>query len=339
MPETSVVSAEVYRGDHLESLHRATAVACRTDGSVLFALGDPERPIFPRSAFKPFQALALMELGGADRFGLTEREIALACSSHSGEPGHTAAVKAWLGRMGLGIDDLACGPQIPFDAPVSKALFLSGQEETRAHHNCSGKHCGMLATCLTKGWPTDTYCDLDHPLQRWIHDAAKAVTGWPDMDRPEYDGCGAPTMHLPIRRYARALACLADPSGEPPRRRAALERIGAAMRAHPWWVSGSDRSCADYIRACPDVIAKMGSEGVYGIAIGSLGIGIAIKSDDGAERGSQVAAAGVLEALSVVDPDHAEAVRRWGRPILRNSLGDQVGRIAPSATWLDGCRP
>ena len=106
------------------------------------------------------------------------------------------------------------------------------------------------------------------------------------------------------------------------------------MRKHPWMMSGSDRSCADFIAACPDVVAKMGSEGIYGIAIRSLGIGVAIKSDDGAERGSQVAAAAVLEALNLIDPDKAEMINRWEYPVLRNSAGLDVGRLAPAAAWI-----
>jgi L-asparaginase II len=330
----SVPSAKIFRGDRLESLHRATAVACRRDGRILFALGDPQREIYPRSAFKPFQALANLELGGHQYANMSDTEVSLSCASHSGEQSHTQAVHEWLSRLNLTSENLLCGAEAPFCPSVAKALFISGKRETKLHHNCSGKHSAMLTACCAQGWPVENYCDMDHPLQQRIRQTAQEITGCMEMQAPAIDGCSAPTAYMPIKHFAQSMARLADPSGQSPLRRNALNRIFLSMRKHPHMMSGSHRSCADFINACPDVVAKFGSEGVYGLAIRSLGIGIAVKSDDGAERGVQVATAAILEALDLIAPEKVEMIKQWSYPVLKNAAGQKIGHITPAQSWL-----
>ena len=194
----------------------------------------------------------------------------------------------------------------------------------------------MLATCLAMGWSIENYCDSDHPLQRLIGQILESVTGCPALGEPQVDGCSAPTFSMPIHSAARAFARLADPSHEPPKRRAALDRVFNAMRAHPWHVAGTDRSCTSFMAACPDVVVKVGAEGFYGLALRRRGIGIALKVDDGAERAGYVLAGALLEMLNAVSPDQTDEVARWSQHDLRNSAGTSVGRAVPARGWLEG---
>src|SRR5436853_5767866 len=138
------VLVEVTRGDRVESTHRGCVAISDAQGNVLLALGDVGRPLYPRSSVKPIQALPLVESGAADRFGLGDEEIALACASHSGQPMHTSRVAAWLERLGLDENDLACGPHPARYEPVWEEMIRRGEKPTRVHNNCSGKHTGVL---------------------------------------------------------------------------------------------------------------------------------------------------------------------------------------------------
>ncbi|WP_417330253.1 asparaginase [Halomonas cupida] len=331
----SLPAVEVFRGEILESLHRATAVACHADGRVVFTLGDPYREVFPRSGLKPFQALAQVETGAVDTLGISHEELALSCASHSAEPGHINTVRRWLKRLGMDAGHLACGPRPPHDASVARALFLAGEQETPLHNNCSGKHTGMLSACRQMGWPVEGYQELDHPLQQHIARALGELSGESSLPRTAIDGCSAPTFAMPLASAARAFAQLADPSRLAATRQQAVERIFAAMRAHPWHVAGTHRSCTDFITACPDTVVKMGAEGFYGISLRRLGLGVAIKVDDGAERAGQVAAGAVLEALKAVAPEHTDMVAAWTRKPLINAVGLRVGSVRPSQLWVD----
>src|SRR5690348_7714460 len=104
---------EVRRGAITESRHRGHVVAIEPDGNVVAHLGVPETVTFLRSSAKPFQALPLLVSGAADAFGFTDREVAMACASHNGEPIHTELVASMLKKIGLGPEALKCGIHEP----------------------------------------------------------------------------------------------------------------------------------------------------------------------------------------------------------------------------------
>jgi len=162
------IVVDVTRGDAVESRHRAAAMVVGADGRIVAAWGDIDRPIFPRSAVKPLQALALIETGAAERFAVTDAELALACASHGGEPDHVGRVGAWLSRMGLGPDDLACGPHTAMSEAEARRMARAGETPSRLHNNCSGKHAGFLAAALHLGEPVAGYERPDHPVQRRV---------------------------------------------------------------------------------------------------------------------------------------------------------------------------
>lgn len=327
-------AVEVVRGGRVESRHRVAACVVGADGGTLLELGEADAPVYPRSAVKPFQTLALVEAGAAAAFGISDEEVALACASHGGEPMHVERVAALLARLGLSPDHLACGPHPPMHAPAAAALLAAGGRPTRLHNNCSGKHAGMLAACLHHGWPVAGYARPDHPLQRRIADTLAEVAGLERLEAPGTDGCSLPACLMPLRALAVAASRLAAPDRLPPARAGALDRISRAMRAHPELVAGTGRLCTALMRACPDVVAKTGAEGVFLAALPSSGLGIALKAEDGATRAAEVALLALLARLGAVPPSAREAaLAPFARPRLRDFNGAEVGEVRPVAGW------
>ncbi|MEK0085462.1 asparaginase [Benzoatithermus flavus] len=330
---TTPVAIEVWRGERVESRHRVRACVVDADGRTVLAVGDVDEPVFPRSAVKPFQALALLETGAADRYGVSDAEIALACASHGGEPEHVSLVEAWLKRLGLDESALACGPHPPLYAPAAAALIREGKTPRRVHNNCSGKHTGMLAAALQLETPTKGYEHVHHPVQRHVAAAIAELSGLEALPEPGIDGCSLPNHPLPLRGLARAAARLADPSGLAPMRAKALERVAHAMRAHPRLVAGTGRCCTAVMEATSDVVAKTGAEGVYLAAVCGRGLGVAVKAEDGATRAAEAAFLAVLDHLDALDERAKATLAPFMRPVLRNFAGLTVGRIAPVPGW------
>jgi L-asparaginase II len=288
------IIVEVRRNGTVEAVHRIHAVAVR-DGNVVAAAGDPRHTCFMRSSSKPLQALPLVRA----RDDLEDDELAIACASHHDTDEQVEAVRKLLARAEATEEDLELGLQ-------------EGRPPQKIHHNCSGKHAGMLALCRAEGWPTKGYRLPDHPVQRACLAAHVEAA---EIDArglaTATDGCGVVTLALPLERMANAYARLESlPGGD---------RIAAAMRARPDLVGGPDG--ADYLlmRAVPRWLAKGGAEGLL-CAAGPNGTGVALKSEDGTVRGHRTALAVFLATLGVDTHELAEV------PLL-NSRGDRVGEI------------
>jgi L-asparaginase II len=323
------------RGRRIESMHRGAAAVVTCGGSLVAAWGDVDRPVFVRSAAKPLQALALVETGAADAFSVSAAELALACGSHGGEPVHVAFVKAWLGRIGVGKDSLVCGPHPPLDTAAARALVRSGEPEGRLHNNCSGKHAGFVTTVRHLNLPLAGYGDIGHPLQarirRTIAEIGDVEIG---NDRVAVDGCGVPVFALPLRALARAFARLADPAALSSARANAARRVLAAMAAHPEMVAGQDRFETSVIAAgAGTIIVKGGAEGVQAAALPGLGIGIAVKIDDGAKRAAEAAMATLLLAFAEPAPLARHRLAGYRTQPLCNTADALVGEIRPCAGW------
>ena len=169
------VVVEVTRGTMVESLHRVSIAVVDSDGKTVHALGPIDRPIYGRSAIKPLQALQVIETGAADAFALGADEITLCCASHKGEAMHTDRVAAWLGRLGLSVDDLECGPQIPYHEGSAHAMLARGETPGRAHNNCSGKHSGMLTSVVHRGETVKGYLS---PTTRYSSAVSRSWRRW-----------------------------------------------------------------------------------------------------------------------------------------------------------------
>lgn len=321
---------EVWRGAVVESRHRGSWVLTDGDGAVLDGAGDWDTPVYARSSVKALQALPLLETGAADRFGFDDADVALAVSSHDGEPCHTERAAAVLARLGLGEQDLRCGVQSPGDYEARDALRKDGASATALHNNCSGKHSGFLALTLHLGAPPEGYLDPSGPTQSAVRAAVGEMCG---LDPAELafgvDGCSAPTWLLPLRALARAFARLATPENLTPERAAACRRIVEAVAANPVLIAGSrKRICTDLSRESGGrLFPKIGAEGVYVIGVRGGDRGLAVKLDDGQPRGLHAVVMALLEKLELADDEEIARLSAWGKREIINHAGLTVGRL------------
>ena len=233
-PEPNPVLVEVLRNGAVESAHRGSAVVVDSSGETLFHIGDPDRLIFPRSSIKFLQALPIVESGAADALGLDDQRLALACASHNGEPMHVDAVNQWLAELALDANDLENGPTLPLSEEAAHALIARGETPTRAHQNCSGKHCGMLSVARQLGESARGYSEYDHPSQQaWMTAMGEMCNVDVRSLHWERDGCGLPAVQMSSRQLALGFARFGDSSGLPAARKAAIKRIQDALRRHP----------------------------------------------------------------------------------------------------------
>ena len=297
-------------------------------GRVLYAAGDPQALVFTRSALKPLQALAFVRDGGATRFGYSDAHVALLCASHSGERRHVEGVAGMLSRAGNSEAALQCGTHAPGHYDVRGEVPPPPPYSPLAH-NCSGKHAGMLAACVLHGWRCDDYLAFDHPLQREIRAAIAAFCGIEESALvPGIDGCSAPNYAMPLANLAQGFARLASADGADPQFGAAPARLRDAMVAEPAMVSGEGRSDLALAQAGGgDWVPKTGAEGVQGLGIRSLGLGIAVKVADGSRRGLIPAVVAVLDQLGVLTDERRLALAAWTRPALSNYRGLPTGEV------------
>ncbi|MCO5092518.1 asparaginase [Bosea sp. (in: a-proteobacteria)] len=323
------VLAEVTRGNVVESRHRGAAIVVDADGGVVFSAGEVGRPVFPRSAVKAIQALPLIESGAADRYGLTEAEIALSVSSHSGEPRHVETALAMLRKAGRDAGCLECGAHWPIGEPAARALAKSGAEPGALNNNCSGKHAGFV--CLSCALDEDPagYVKPAHPVQQAVRGALEAVTGAAHgPERMGIDGCSIPTYAVPLPALALGFARLGTGHGLPPERAKAAALIRAAVAAHPFIVAGTDRYDTRLMGVLGRrAFTKTGAEGVYCAALPELGLGLAVKCDDGAGRAAEVAIGALIARFLPMDEATRAAFAPLSEAVLRNWNGIEVGRV------------
>lgn len=309
------VLVQVRRSDLVESEHRGHVVIVDAEGRVRAALGDPDVVIYPRSAVKPLQAVAMLEAG----LGVDGSDLALSAASHSGEPFHVVAVRSMLAAVDLDEGFLQCPPDLPAGEQARTAHLAAGGGPQRVLMNCSGKHAAMLRTCVVNGWPLDSYLDPQHRLQEHIR---ATIAGLADCEPgpPSVDGCGAPLWPLPLVGLARAMSAVLD--------RPAGARVASAMRAYPEFSGGTTRDVTQLMRGLPGVVAKDGAESVQAmVAETERGwFGVALKVLDGSERARPVVAAAALRALGLDSPVLTELAEA---PILGG--GRRVGAVQPSA--------
>jgi L-asparaginase II len=293
------VLVEVLRGATVESRHAGAIAIADADGHLLLALGDVDRPVFPRSAVKALQAIPLIESGAADAFGLSEEELAVACASHSGDDVHVATVRSLLAKAGLDESFLACGAHWPVSEKATRALMQSGRPPQAIHNNCSGKHAGMLAAAVQLGFDARGYERPEHPVQGIIRRIVSETCGvLLDPDHMAVDGCSVPTWPLPLGALAQGFARLGSGQRLAPMRARAAERLRRACFSAPVLVAGEGRFDTVVMSGlAPQVFSKGGAEGVQCAALPELGLGIALKIDDGAKRGSERALSEILAAL------------------------------------------
>ena len=322
------IVVEITRGGRVECAHRGAGAVIDADGRLLFGFGDIEQPVFARSAVKPIQALPLIESGAADRYALTSQELALACASHSGELSHVATASGMLAKTGLSEDALACGAHWPLNADAARALAREGRPSA-LHNNCSGKHAGFLCLACDQSWPTQGYERAEHQVQREVRAALETVCGEPlGEDRRGLDGCSIPTWAIPLKNLALGFARMATGRGFTPARTVAAQRLFAAIAAHPFQVAGTGRFDTEVMSLLGSrAIVKTGAEGVFCAALPELGLGLAVKMDDGGARAAEVTIATLIARVLPIDAATRERFARFARPRLTNWCGAEVGEI------------
>jgi L-asparaginase II len=286
--DAAPVLAQAIRGGFVESVHRASVAVTAADGSVELELGNASDPVLPRSSNKPVQALAMVRNG----LDLAPHHLALVSASHSGEDFHLAAVREILDGAGLTVADLQNTPDFPVDEQAKLDWVRAGHDKESLAQNCSGKHSGMLATCVAAGWDHTAYLDLEHPLQRACDATLAELAGEP-VAATAIDGCGAPVMAVSLAGLARAFGRIA--SAAPGTDEA---RVADAIRSHPEYLGGTRRDVTTFIQRTPGAIAKDGAEAVYAVGLAD-GRGIALKVADGGQRARTVILAAVLRRLDV----------------------------------------
>ena len=316
-----------YRGGHPENIHHGSVAVVNAHGELLASVGDVASPLFTRSALKPFQAMPLIA-HAADRYALSDADVALLCASHSGEPMHVERAAALLAKIGAGEASLACGSHVPFFFGVNGLAPEPGARFNRLHHNCSGKHTGMLLLAHALGAPQAGYLDPAHPVQQQIAASVCHFSGVPvDQLVQGTDGCSAPNYALPLRSLAHAFARLTLEEPDPVYGRAP-QRVARAMSRHPELVSGQGRNDLALMRAGRgDWVSKVGADGVQVLASFSRGIAIAAKVSDGLLPPLMVAFVSALEQLGWLDGESRAALSSLIPPPLKNAAGIEVGEM------------
>jgi L-asparaginase II len=325
MTNANPVIAEILRGPTVESQHRGAFAVVDAVGQVLRSSGDIRKPVFPRSAIKAFQCVPVIESGAADHFGLSDEEIALCCASHIGEAEHVRVASSILRKVGIDEDDYECGIHWPERMDDRAALVKAGQGPRAIHNNCSGKHAGMLALAKHLGAPLSGYVLKDHPVQQAI---ARTLDAYCDVDTANApcgtDGCSVPTWPMPLKDVARGFAKLFAPGNS------VGERIAKAVRANPFMIAGTGKFDTRIMQAVPRLFIKVGAEGVYCGAIPHASLGFALKIDDGASRGAEVAIARVLSALNCWTADEVIAISEFTHSTMHNWRKLEVGESRAS---------
>ncbi|MFZ6030724.1 MAG: asparaginase [Chloroflexota bacterium] len=317
---------ELTRGEIVESVHSGAIAVVDVHGKLVAWHGDPQIVTYLRSSAKPFQALPFLEHGGQAAYGLTEREIALICASHSGTEEHVALVRQIQAKTGVLENDLLCGTHNPYHRPTAEAMRQRGEKPTPNRHNCSGKHTGMIAHARLHNLPYADYIDPAHPIQQEILQIfAEMCAIEVQQVQVGIDGCSAPNFAVPLYNAALGMARLLQPDALPSARADQCNVVTAAMFGHPDMVGGPDAFDTHLMQQTGGrILAKSGAEGylVLGIAAGGSGLvgsgsgalGVAIKVADGDLRGSvrPAVALEILRQLDAITTQELDALSAYG---------------------------
>jgi L-asparaginase II len=284
-----VLLAEVVRSGFVEGFHRGSVVVLDAKGSVQDSAGDVTAPVFPRSSSKPMQAVGMLRAGLRPP---RPADLALISGSHLGEPFHITGVRGLLRSAGLDPSALRCPADLPLSPAARDAVVQAGAGPEPILMNCSGKHAGMLLTCVTAGWPVDGYLEPAHPLQVALTVAVSRLAGEP-IAASGVDGCGAPVLAFSLTGLARAFRRLVDAAPG-----SAERQVADAMRAYPELVSGTGGEDTVLMAAVPGLLSKVGAEAVMAVAVPGVGA-VALKIDDGGMRARMPVLASALRRLGV----------------------------------------
>ncbi len=330
---------EITRGSIVESIHFGVLTVVDASGRLVASVGNPETLTYLRSSAKPLQVLPFVESGGAEHYGITDRELAVMCASHHGTDEHVKVIQGIQARLGISADNLLCGMHTPSDKATAERMLLNHEENSQLRHNCSGKHTGMMAAALFNHLIIENYIDPNHPIQQTIFRVFSEMTGVPVSEMAfGIDGCSAPVFAVPMRAAAWAFAQMADPSTLTEPRQSSLRRIFRAMTSNPDMVAGPGAFDTTIMEAGGGkILTKGGAEGYQAIAVlpgacgaGSPAYGITIKISDGDlfnARARTVVAVEVLRQLGALNTGQLEQLKDFGPRPQHNWKHIEVGQI------------
>jgi L-asparaginase II len=323
------VLVEVYRAGVLESFHRGVICVVNAQGEIVFSQGDTNQVCYPRSAMKLLQVIPLLVNGGLEKFKFTPEEIAVMCGSHNAEAEHLRVVNSILQKIGLEKDALNCGPQYPSSKRDANVLIKADQKPHHIHNNCSGKHAGMLATCVLMGWPVENYIDEQHPLQQRILDSCSLMYEYPKENMvTALDGCSAPIFSVPVYNQALGYKNLVSNTHLPKAVQQACKTIVEAVSAYPFMVAGTGRYCTDMMSiTAPKIIGKTGAEGIFSMAFTDQKLGVCIKIDDGKMLPQYNVAQSLIEATGLFSAHELAPLHRYAEAELTNFNKLSTGTI------------
>ncbi len=336
----SIPLVNVVRSGLIESRHHGIVSIIDAKGEEIATLGDSNHKTFLRSAAKPIQALPLVVTGGADRFNLTDKELAVICASHNGEEVHVKTVKGILAKAGLDESSLECGSHLPYDQAAACKILAEGRELSPLYNNCSGKHAGMLLLCVHLNFPLKGYIMKEHPLQKLMHETVADLAAMNPQDiHLGVDGCGVAVFAMPINRMALLFAKLANPQYWPDEYNKAAQRITRAMEKESYMVGGKGRLCTELMsKTNGKLVSKGGAEGVYCIGIHRKGLGVAIKIEDGRSRGLDPVVIKVLNHLGVLNRQELADLADFARPTIRNHRQETIGCLETCFEFKDATK-
>lgn len=300
------ILAELIRGNTRENIYRGAIAVSDGSGKLVKSLGDVSRIIFPRSAVKSMQAIAMFKSGAIDKFNLSDKAITLACASHLGEPDHADCAGETLAHLGLSVDDLECGTHVPAGRAARNKMREDGKRPSQLHNNCSGKHTGMLAVAKALDVDTKGYIDRDHAVQKLVRSCVEEILGEElSEDRCGMDGCSIPTWAAPLSSFAKGFARMASGEGLSAETNQAIKRIFGAVTANPFLMRGTKSLDTDIMQAFgARLMVKVGADGVFCGALIDQGLGFALKIDDGNMDAAEVVVAKLL--LAIAEPNAQE---------------------------------
>ena len=318
----------VYRGELIESIHQGDIAVVSDEGKVLYEFGDSKKITYWRSAAKPVQALPVISSGAAEKYNLTDKEIAIMCASHSGEDQHVEVVKGILDKIGLKESDLECGTHPPLNKKTARRLWKEGKEPPLIRNNCSGKHAGMLTLCKYYDWDIKGYPKLNHTLQDHLLDVISEIASYPREEiYTGEDGCGVVVYGLPLKNMAYAFARLSNPETLPSKYREAAQRITRSIEKYPELVGGSKRFNTELLKVSDnEIFAKSGAEAVFCVGHEQKNIGLALKVKDGRSRAVKPAVVEAMKQLDWLSNKQLEELNKFHEYSIKNHHGNQVGK-------------
>jgi len=333
-----------WRGDVIENSHIFHAAIVDSNNKLMYSVGDYSRLTLARSAAKPFQALAILETGVAEKFGFGDADVALISGSHNCEEKHISRVRAMLQKVGVTEQDMNCGGHPSLSKVINTGWIKSDFVPTAVYSNCSAKHVGMLAAAKALGVGIENYHLPTHPVQLKIKQVHEDFAGLkPDELRWVIDGCNAPSPALPLQNMALMFAKLAhaselseDLDGPSIRNQ---RRLYHAMAAHPYMVGGDSRFCTDFMGSSPGFwVGKLGAEGCYGVGIRECqqtrdlgangGLGIAVKIEDGNIDILYAALIEILTQLNLGNKEVRDGLKKAYCTMPRNTMGIETGHLS-----------